>query len=247
MNDQVTDTARDFTMGIAGRDILITGGSGALGVAIQRTLTSHGARMHSLDLADGIDASEPADVNRALDALEAAGELPTIALCHAGVVGTHPILEYPVDEFDLALRSNLRAAFVTAQAISSRWVANGAPGHLIFTTSWVAANPWPDIAAYTSAKAGIVQLMRQFALELAPHGIRANAVAPGIVSAGMAKHQWDTDEDYRRRASTAVPLGELQTPESVADAMLFLCSPLASYMTGSVLTVDGGASLRPLD
>ena len=232
---------------LTGQRLLITGGAGALGEVIQTTLGAHGAQFHSLDLADGIDASDPVSVNSALDVIEAEHGLPSIGLCHAGVVGTHPILEYPIEEFDLALKSNVRAAFVTAQALAARWVAAGVAGHLIFTTSWVAANPWPDIGAYTTAKAGIVQLMRQFALELAPYGIRANAVAPGIVAAGMAKHQWDTDADYRRRASTAVPLGELQSPQSVADAFLFLCSPLASYMTGSVLTVDGGASLRPLD
>lgn len=238
-----TATKLDLT----GQRILITGGAGALGEAIQETLGSHGARFHSFDLTDGVDASDPSSVASALNAIEAEHGLPTIGLCHAGVVGTHPILDYPIEEFDLALRSNVRAAFVTAQALAARWVEAGVAGHLVFTTSWVAANPWPDIGAYTTAKAGIVQLMRQFALELAPHGIRANAVAPGIVAAGMAKHQWDTDADYRRRASTAVPLGELQSPQSVADAFLFLCSPLASYMTGSVLTVDGGASLRPLD
>lgn len=232
---------------LAGERILITGGSGALGQAIVATLSEHGAVLTNLDLATGTDVSDPDAVAPALDRIEQEAGLPTIGLCHAGVVGTHGILDYPIEEFDLAQRSNLRAAFVTAQELSRRWVAQGVAGHLIFTSSWVAANPWPDIAAYTTAKAGTVQLMRQFAVELAPHGIRANAIAPGIVGAGMAKHQWDTDADYRRRASTAVPLGELQTPQSVADAFLFMCSPLASYMTGSVLTVDGGASLRPLD
>jgi NAD(P)-dependent dehydrogenase (short-subunit alcohol dehydrogenase family) len=91
------------------------------------------------------------------------------------------------------------------------------------------------------------QLMRSFARELAPRKIRANAIAPGIVGAGMARRQWDADAEYRVRAQKAIPLGELQSPESVADAFLFLSSAAAGYMTGSVLLVDGGCSLYPMD
>ena len=88
--------------------------------------------------------------------------------------------------------------------------------------------------------------MRGFARELAPK-IRANAVAPGIVAVGLAKRQWDTDPSYRARASKAIPLGDMQPPESVADAFVFLCSSMANYMTGSVLVVDGGCSLYSMD
>jgi NAD(P)-dependent dehydrogenase (short-subunit alcohol dehydrogenase family) len=63
----------------------------------------------------------------------------------------------------------------------------------------------------------------------------------------MAKKQWDTEPDYRRRATRAIPLGSLQTPQSVADALIFLCSPMSAYMTGSTLLIDGGASLYPMD
>ena len=94
-----------------------------------------------------------------------------------------------------------------------------------------------------ASKAAVYSLMRSFAKELAPYGIRANAVLPGIVSAGMARRQWDEDPAYRRRAQEAIALGELQDPNSVADAFAFLCSPMASYMTGSPLLVDGGCAL----
>ncbi|MEP7358204.1 MAG: SDR family oxidoreductase, partial [Anaerolineales bacterium] len=120
-------------------------------------------------------------------------------------------------------------------------------GHLIFTTSWVQDVPWPEITPYSSSKAAMRALMRGFARELAPHNIRANAIAPGIVAAGLAQRQWDTDPSYRARAQKAIPLGFMQPPESVANAFLFLCSGMASYMTGSVLLVDGGCSLYPMD
>ena len=238
-----TDVALDLSDEI----ILISGGGGALGQTIVDTLRARGAHVESVDLETGVDAADPAVIDRVLDRLADQGRVPTIVMCHAGAVGTHPLADYPLDEFDALVRSNLRSAYVTARQAARRWMSGGMPGHLLFTTSWVAENPWPEIGPYIATKAAINALMRQFALELAPHGIRANAVAPGIVGAGMALHQWQTNDDYRRRAGSAIPLGSLQTTQSVADACLFLCSRMASYMTGSVLTVDGGASLRPMD
>jgi NAD(P)-dependent dehydrogenase (short-subunit alcohol dehydrogenase family) len=121
------------------------------------------------------------------------------------------------------------------------------PGHLIFTSSWVQDVPWPEIMPYSVSKSGMRTMMRGFARELAPYNIRANAIAPGIVGVGMAKRQWDTEPAYRARAEKAIPLGYMQPPETVANGFLFLCSTMASYMTGSVLLMDGGCSLYPMD
>jgi NAD(P)-dependent dehydrogenase (short-subunit alcohol dehydrogenase family) len=147
------------------------------------------------------------------------------------------------------LRTNVRGTYVTARQAARRWIAAGETRgkRIVTTSSWVGHVPWPELAAYTITKAAIDQLTRVLARELAPYGILANAVAPGIVGAGMALHQWNTEPDYRARAQRAIPLGHLQSPQSVADAVLFLVSDLSSYMTGHVLTVDGGASLYPMD
>jgi NAD(P)-dependent dehydrogenase (short-subunit alcohol dehydrogenase family) len=107
--------------------------------------------------------------------------------------------------------------------------------------------PWPEIAAYSASKAGLRMLARSMARELAPHGILVNVLAPGIVNAGLARRQLETEPQYARRAAKAIPLGELQTAEQVARAMAFLCSPDADYMTGSVLLADGGCSLFQFD
>jgi NAD(P)-dependent dehydrogenase (short-subunit alcohol dehydrogenase family) len=125
-------------------------------------------------------------------------------------------------------------------------VARERPGKIIFTGSWVGDVPWPDISAYSVTKAGIRMLARSMARELAQHGIRVNVIAPGIVFAGMARQQYETDADYARRASTAIPLGEFGTAEQIGKAAAFLCSPDSDYMTGSVLLIDGGASLFKL-
>ena len=170
-----------------------------------------------------------------------------VALCHIGMVIPKPLLEYKAEEWDETMAVNVRTAFLLGSAASRSMLEDGVKGQLIFTTSWVADVPWPEIGPYNASKAAMQQLMRSFARELADKGIRANAVAPGIVSVGLAKQQWDTDPTYRARAQKAIPLGVMQPLDSVADAFVFLCSPAAAYMTGTVLLVDGGCSLYPMD
>lgn len=259
--------ARTSALDLTGELVVLTGGSGALGVAIASTLAHHGATVAILDITEpagargvnedqapgriehlAVDVTDTGEVDSALDSLASThGKLPDHIGCLAGVVHTHPLVDYPIEQFDSLFEINVKGSFVPARALSRRWIAAGSHGNIIFTSSWVHSVPWPNIGPYTASKAAVVQLARSFARELAPEKIRANAVAPGIVDAGMAKLQWETDDDYRRRASRAIPLGHLQPPQSVADAFLFLCSDLSSYMTGATLTVDGGASLYPMD
>ncbi|MGF7123155.1 SDR family NAD(P)-dependent oxidoreductase [Rhodococcus sp. BE178] len=262
-------STRDFdqqhhgALDLSRHTVLLTGGLGGLGPAIVRRLADHGATVGVVDTADDgakisshprvryhrCDVTDPVAVrDMVAQSDEWLGGRPTIVCCHAGVVGdAHPVQEFPLDAFRLIQDVNTTGSFLVARAAAALWREHHEPGHLIFTTSWVSDVPWPGIAPYSASKAAIKSLMRSFARELAPYGIRSNALSPGIVGVGMAKHQWDTDPDYRTRAARAVPLGSLQTAESVADAFLFLCSDLASYMTGSTLLVDGGASLYPLD
>jgi len=239
--------------------VVISGGAGALGREICTRLMQSGASVVSVDLAVPADVSEPLELQPAhlqadvtvveevegvFDEIENRyGRQPTTVCCHAGIVGSHPILDYPPEELDEVLRVNIRGAFVFAQVAGRRWKKTGSRGHLIFTSSWVQDHPWPHIAPYSASKAAVSSLMRSFASELAQYGIRANAVLPGIVSTGMARRQWDEDPDYRHRAEDTIALGELQDPSSVADLFLFLCSDMASYMTGSALLVDGGCSI----
>lgn len=253
---------------LSGKVVLITGGCGAIGQVVVRILAEHGATVAVNDILPEEDAgrvlgeaaadlagvayfkadtTQPDAVSDLFDAITKRLGMPMIVCCHTGMVDAYPVDQYPLEKFDRLIELNLRSSFIVAQEASRRWTANHTPGHLIFTTSWVQDVPWPEITPYTASKAGMKALMRGFARELAPRNIRANAIAPGIVGVGMAKRQWDTDPSYRARAARAIPLGEMQRPESVAHAFLFLCSDLADYMTGSVLLVDGGCSLYPMD
>ncbi|MDE0670844.1 MAG: SDR family NAD(P)-dependent oxidoreductase [Caldilineaceae bacterium] len=253
---------------LTGLSILITGGAGAIGRVMVRVLAEHGAQVRAVDIEpvdriraalasagvvdEGVDSSQvdctsETEVNAFFAELACTQQMPHVVCCHAGLVRPGPIETFGTKDFEETLDLNLGSAFLVSRAAVEQWLAMDMSGHLIYTTSWVQDVPWPEITAYTASKSALRTLMRGFARELASRGIRANAVAPGIVGVGMAKRQWDTDSSYQARAQKAIPLGEMQTPESVAHAFLFLCSPMASYMTGSVLLVDGGCSLYPMD
>jgi NAD(P)-dependent dehydrogenase (short-subunit alcohol dehydrogenase family) len=134
-----------------------------------------------------------------------------------------------------------------AQAFINYWLATNSSGNIIFTSSWIDHVPWPSVTPYAASKAAIVAISRGIARELATKKIRSNIISPGIVNIGMAAKQWREEPDYRKRAQRAIPLGSLQEPLSVAHGIEFLLSEKSSYMTGSNLLIDGGASLYPLD
>jgi NAD(P)-dependent dehydrogenase (short-subunit alcohol dehydrogenase family) len=191
---------------LSDKTILITGGAGAIGRVILATLADHGAHVAVNDIlpqAQGeaivaetgvpsdrvayfhADANDPLAVNLLLEQVSAWRGLPQVVCCHAGTVDAFPVEQYPLDRFDRLMQINLRAAFVTAQVAARHWIEAGVAGLLIFTTSWVQDVPWPEITPYNASKAGMKAIMRGFARELAPKGIRANAVAPGIVGVGL--------------------------------------------------------------
>jgi NAD(P)-dependent dehydrogenase (short-subunit alcohol dehydrogenase family) len=244
---------------LEGLGIAVTGAAGDLGGAMSIELARRGADVTMIDrLAEGearprieavaaagrctyrqADVTDRAAVDEAL-----AGVDPLdVAIGNAGIVEPAPFLEVTHEQWQAQIDINLSGCFNVGQAAARVMVARDRPGLILFTGSWVGEIPWPEISAYCVSKAGVRMLARSMARELAAHRIRVNVIAPGIVFAGMARRQYETDPAYARRASVVVPLGELGTPEQVARATAFLCSPEAEYMTGSVLLVDGGASL----
>lgn len=247
-----------MSSGVARRRLaVVTGGAGDIGQAIGRQLADDGFMVVLADIldqgaGDTIAASlDSAVVYRRIDVTDYQAmvrmmeDLPNldVVVANAGMVDAAPFLDIGPEQWRRHLDVNLTGAFFTAQAAARRMVRDGVKGHIVFTSSWVAERPWPGIAAYASSKAGMNQLMRQIALELSPYGIRANAVAPGIVKAGMAKKQLEEEPDYAARAATAVPLGELQTAVQIAEAVGFLASSAARTMDGAVLLLDNGSSL----
>jgi NAD(P)-dependent dehydrogenase (short-subunit alcohol dehydrogenase family) len=242
-----------------GLGVAITGAAGDLGHAMSLELVRLGAHVTMIDRVGEDEASERieavgrvghctyvrADVTDrpAIEAALRAVDPLDVAIGNAGIVESAPFLEVTAEQWQAHLDINLTGCFNVGQAAAQVMVERDRPGLVLFTGSWVGEIPWPEIGPYCVSKAGVRMLARSMARELAGHGIRVNVVAPGIVHAGMARRQYETDPAYARRASVVIPLGEMGTAEQVAQSVAFLCSPQATYMTGSVLLVDGGASL----
>lgn len=249
--------------GLDGLGVAITGGAGDIGAAMAAELTRRGAAVTAFDVKPAGDARPwrerasihgPIDYQQvdvrdrpAVDAAMASVERLDVAIANAGVVESAPFLEITAGQWERQVAVNLTGCFNTVQSAARLMVERGTRGRILITGSWVGEVPWPEIAVYSSTKAGIAMLARSMAKELAPSGILVNVIAPGIVAAGLAKWQFENEPQYAARASRAIPLGQPQTPEQVARVAAFLCSPDADYITGSTLLADGGCSLFQQD
>jgi NAD(P)-dependent dehydrogenase (short-subunit alcohol dehydrogenase family) len=242
-----------------GRGIAITGGAGDIGAAMGAALRRLGATVTLIDRKTPDEATpwlararEHGDVayiqadvrdREAIDAALAVIDPLDVAIGNAAIGHGIAFLDLTAAQWQEHLDINLTGCFNLGQAAARLMVARGRPGRILFTGSWVQEVPWPEIAAYSATKAGVRMLARSMARELAARGILVNVIAPGIVYAGLARHQMETEPQYARRIQHVIPLGQLQTAEQVARATAFLCSDAADYMTGAVLLVDGGCSL----
>jgi NAD(P)-dependent dehydrogenase (short-subunit alcohol dehydrogenase family) len=243
--------------------VVISGGAGDIGAAVAAELARSGARVTLIDrkrpseaeawLIDARRSGEvfyaPADVrDRAeLTRVLAAIDPLDIAIGNAGIVESAPFLDVTEKQWHEHLEVNLTGCFNIGQIAAQLMVKRQRPGRIIFTGSWVGRVPWPGISAYSVSKAGLVMLAKSMASELASHRILVNVVAPGIVDAGLAKHQLETDPKYADRVARAVPLGRLQSPQQVASVVAFLCSEASDYITGATILADGGCSLFQFD
>lgn len=188
------------------------------------------------------DLSSDASVARALDQAMAALGPIDVLVNNAGAYPVEPIEGLDGEQFDAVVRANLGTAFRATRECASRWQAAGKGGTIVNVSSVEATRPAFGHAHYASGKAALDMLTRVSAVELAPLGVRVNAVAPGLIHSPELAEQWPEGvARYRERAL----LGREGDRNEVADACLFLASPAASWMTGSVLTVDGGVSAAP--
>ncbi len=242
------------------RSVVVTGAGQGLGAAIARAAADLGWRVGVLDrdehaaarTAAGIgdqavaltaDTTVEADVDRALDRFaDATGQsAPHGLVANAGIVRFGPLAAVTLEDWRAVIDVNLTGTFVTARAVARRMMAAGTGGSLVTITSMNGVAPGPNAGAYGATKAGVALLTRQMALEWGPEQIRCNAVAPGLIDAGMSEPIY-ADGDIRRQRAARVPLGRLGTAQDVAEAVLFLLSDEAAYINGTELLVDGGVT-----
>ena len=234
----------------------VTGAARGIGLAIAEWFLAHGYRVALIDidkpqlartakrladtarvLAVPCDVSKAAQVKAAVAAtVKAFGRIDAL-VNNAGVAVFKPLLETTLAEWEHVLGTNLTGAFICSQACAPVMLkASGGAIVNIASISGLRASTLR--VAYGTSKAGIVQLTKQLAAELGTQGIRANCVAPGPVDTAMAKlvHSVAIRQDYH----DIIPLDRYGTPEEIAAAVGFLCSPAAAYVNGQVLAVDGG-------
>lgn len=160
-----------------------------------------------------------------------------IACCHAGITSWGKFLDYTEDAFDAVVDTNLKGAYFTAQAAAREMVKQGSGGRIIITSSVTGNQAVQYLSAYAMTKGGLQMLVRNLVLELSPHNITINAVAPGAIT---NERNLADDPNYPAIWANVNPMGRAGEPRDVAAAVLFYASPEAAWITGTTLMVDGG-------
>jgi NAD(P)-dependent dehydrogenase (short-subunit alcohol dehydrogenase family) len=247
---------------LSGKTAFVPGGTGGLGEAISWGLALAGAavaigardRDKAERLAQTIAAGTKSKIFGVsievtdLGSIEAAtaeadeklGSLDIFVNC-VGIQIEQSLLEVTEEAFDRVYETNLKAAMFMAQAVATRQVAarrGGRQIHLLSVRSQLGIRG-KGYSAYCSTKGGLVLLVRQHAMELAPHGVTVNGVAPTFVNTELIRHVYERPE-FRDQILARIPLGRIANPKDVVAPVLFLAAPGAEFITGQVLYVDGG-------
>jgi NAD(P)-dependent dehydrogenase (short-subunit alcohol dehydrogenase family) len=237
--------------------VLVTGGANGIGWAIAQRFAAADYRVAIADLDSdaaaaratelggihigyGCNVSTEADVvDLVAKVLGEFGKLDAL-INNAGIGDSHlPTLEQNVDNFETILRVHLNGTFVASREAARGMIIQGG-GAILNLSSIAGVTGLPKRNAYGAAKAGIIAMTRSMACEWARYGIRVNALAPGFVRTALVQKLEDAGRIDRARLERRIPMGRLAEPAEIAETAWFLCSPAATYVTGSVLNVDGG-------
>lgn len=235
------------------RSMIVTGAGAGIGRAIAERAARAGYRVGVLDVqadaaaetAAGLASAVALTANVAdeaqVEAALAAFGTPDVWVSNAGIVRFGPLAELALADFRAVVEVNLLGTFVGARAAAKRMIARGQGGAIVNVTSMNGVLPGPNAGAYGATKAAVALLTQQMAIEWGRFGLRVNAVAPGLIDAGMSAPIL-AEPEFRRAREAKVPLGRLGTADDVARAVLFLAGDDAAYVTGQNLLVDGGVT-----
>ncbi|HUB07038.1 MAG TPA: SDR family NAD(P)-dependent oxidoreductase [Myxococcales bacterium] len=264
-------TATDV-FSVKGKGCLVTGAAMGIGFGIARRLVRSGANVLLVDkdeqalaraaqeLAGGAGSArtfgaDVADEAAAPDAVARCVEhfrSLDVLVNNAGIYPQVPAMKMPVEQFDQVLRVNLRSAFLFSKAAATRMIAQGGGGRIVNIASVDSFHPsMVGLAAYDASKGGLRMLTESLALELAPHGILVNAIAPGGITTegtqrpltGSGMNEAQMKAMVQQMIDAKIPLKRMGEPDDIATVALFLASDASRYMTGSTVVVDGGMLL----
>jgi len=252
---------------LEGRRALVTGAGTGIGRAIAEALAAAGARVAVTDFDAAAAQAVAAHLDDAIgfrldvtDALEtkqvidrAADQLGglEIVCANAGVSTMRPVVDLSEEEWEHNMAVNAKGVFLTNQAAVRHFLANGVAGTIVNTASLAGKQGAPLLAHYAASKFAVVGFTQSLAREVAAHGIRVNCVCPGFVRTSMQDREvlWEaqlrdmTPKAVREEYIALTPLGRLEEPDDVADAVVFLASDAARFMTGEALNVTGGVRM----
>ncbi len=259
-----TTTPQPPSARLGGRNAIVTGAGSGIGRAIAIGFARHGAGVVAADV-DGAAAERTAAQIRAEEgraiavAVDVAQRLSVEAMLaaalaefgrihilasNAGVSGGHHFLELPEEEWDRVLAINLKGQYLCGQVVG-RHMASSGGGSIINTSSQLGEGAaTPNRAHYLASKGGSRMLTRAMAIDLAPHNVRVNALAPGVTVTNLTRQRIEEDADYRRWALERIPMGRFGQPEDLVGAVVFLASDDSAYVTGTTIVVDGGYLAR---
>src|SRR5215468_3334565 len=245
---------------LTGKVALVTGASSGLGRRFALVLAKAGAKVgvaarrterlaevvREIESFDGravpipLDVTDPASVRTAVATAETELGAIGVLVNAAGVIVVKPLLDHAVEEWDRVLDTNLKGVWLMAQEVARHMMRLGHGGSIINIASMLGLTAQPKRPSYCAAKAGVIHLSRAMAIELAPHKIRVNAIAPGFFDSEMT-HDYLASAAGRAMAAR-IPMKRTGAVEELDGALLLLASDASSYMTGAVLAVDGGHS-----
>ncbi len=241
-----------------GKTALVTGASGGLGRHFAGVLAAAGARVavcarrmdKVTEAVTGIEANggnaigvemdvtDAASVAAAFEAVEEEAGPVTVLVNNAGVADGKAALDLTEDDWDRILDTNLKGAWTVAQEAAKRMAAAGTGGVIVNIASVLGLRVGKGVLPYAVSKAGLVQMTKALALELAPQNIRVNALAPGFVETDLNREY--LEREHGQKQLKRVPFRRPGTMEELSGPLLLLCSDASGYMTGSILAVDGG-------
>jgi 3-oxoacyl-[acyl-carrier protein] reductase len=246
------------------RVVLVTGGGHGIGRAICEIFARDGARVviadRSSDAAESVasaireetaaetlpvevDVRDAAAVEAAVQqAIDRFGQIDVV-VNNAGIYPNTLVVEMSETEWDAVFDTNVKGMFLVSRSVARRMIERGAGGRMVNISSGAANSGRVGAAHYCASKAAVDMFTRVLALELASHDIVVNAVAPGLIEVP----DWSLSDEYINALIALTPMGRIGQPEDIARAVLYLASPEATFITGSVLAVDGGSLAgRPL-
>jgi len=245
----------DFTSHV----VLVTGAGAGIGFGIAKAFLEAGARVALGDVretsvvraasrlgnsssvfARTVDVRDARSTAEFFEGAEQAFGPVTVAVANAGIYPNTPVLEMTTEEWDRVMETNVRGVFLTCQAAARAMVARGTRGKIVTLSSGAAFSGRPGAAHYCASKAGVVMFTKVLALELAKHQINVNCIAPGLIE--VEGEVSPLTPEYVETLTRSIPWGRIGHPQDIANAALFLASPLAEFITGEVLAVNGGSS-----